>query len=407
MEARRAFMSTQRMKSTEGIWIDSIPYHAMIGECMYQMGDLTGALQQYTTALQVFLQHPDWLVRISIPDVLKPSNRVGRSAPTWGTSSRPVRVADIPDRLGTQMGNSDRTNSQAMRHGGVIRRRYVAMVDAKEIVRCTALAIRRRQEILGPNAQYDSLTDDLITQLSRRPAPPANWSQAWISVQLGLAYASKGKVAEATNELNKSLLAAGMDHNLTSTALLELGKLAFHAQDYAAAGTYFFEATYSAAMMAGQDFTQFEIVAEAFRWGTISHVMTEPGTFSKPLAAAVDWARRGHRIVEGSLQLTAAENWAAINEPKRAQAHVERAQQVMRRRECSKGELGAATPVRDRSDQPPVGRLAGGCHRVGQCVGVSAQGVSPHVPDSFRRSPVHFRDRNHASSKPPVRDGTA
>ncbi len=67
-------------------------------------------------------------------------------------------------------------------------------------------------------------------------------------MQLGLAYAAKGKNTEAVNELKQSLLVAGMDHNLTSTALLELGKLAFRASDFPSASTYFLEATYSAAL---------------------------------------------------------------------------------------------------------------------------------------------------------------
>ncbi|MHB8862763.1 MAG: hypothetical protein ACYC6N_10180, partial [Pirellulaceae bacterium] len=50
--ARRLFESSSRIKSTEGVWIDSIPYHTMIGECMYQMGNLAGALDQYSAALQ-------------------------------------------------------------------------------------------------------------------------------------------------------------------------------------------------------------------------------------------------------------------------------------------------------------------------------------------------------------------
>ena len=62
VSAAKLFESAPRIKSTEGVWIDSIPYHAMIGECKYQMGDLAGALEQYSAALQVFLRYPDWLL---------------------------------------------------------------------------------------------------------------------------------------------------------------------------------------------------------------------------------------------------------------------------------------------------------------------------------------------------------
>ncbi len=341
MSAGREFSAVPRLKSVEGIWIDSIPYHAMIGECMYQMGDLTGALQQYTTALQVSLQYPDWLLRINVPDTLKPSSRTPRHPPSWGATSRAVRVASIPNHMGIRMGNTDAENARVVQQGGVVSAPYISLVDAGEIVRCTVLAIRRRAEILGPASEYDTLTNDLVTALSRRPAPPNNWSQAWISAELGLAYAAKGKDTEAVAELQKSLLVAGMDHGLTSTSLLELGKMAYRAGDYATAGTYFFEATFSAALLAEDDFTQYQVLAEAFRWGMVVHLITGKGTFSPPLGMAVDWSKNGPRILEASILLSAAENLAAINDTSRAQAHLDRVTQVMRRRECSNGELGA------------------------------------------------------------------
>ncbi|MFO7902923.1 MAG: CHAT domain-containing protein [Planctomycetota bacterium] len=342
VEASRAFESTPYFKSSRGVWIDSIAYHTMIGECLYHMGKLDGALQRYNTALRVYLQYPDWLSSINIPGTLKPSARAGRHGPIWGRSSRTVRVAQIPNRMAMMMGKSDEANARAIEEGGIVQRRYMLMVDAKEIVRCTAVAIRRRAEILGPAGEYDNLTSQLITQLSRRPAPPGSWAQAWIGVHLGLAYACQGKTDEAVAELNNSLVVSGMDHNLTSTALLELGKLAFQAEDYAAAGTFFFEATHSAAMMIDEDIAQYEIVAEAFRWGMISHLLTRPESMSEPLLAALEWADNERQtVVEASLLLSAAENAAALNAPGRARPYLERAGQVMRRRECLNGELGA------------------------------------------------------------------
>ncbi len=339
--ARRDFAAVTRLRSTEGIWIDSIPYHTMIGECMYQMGDLAGALQQYTTALQIGLKNQNWLLALNLPDVITPSNRTTRHPPVWGASARTVRVANIPDQIPMRMGKSDEENYQVLRGGGVFSSQYIAMVDAKEIARCTALAIRRRGEILGPAAEYDTLYNDLVTSLLLRPAPPNHWAQAWISTQLGLVYAAKGKVTEAAGELQKSLLAAGMDHNLTSTALLELGKLAYQAGDLAAAGTYLFEATYSAALWAEQDFTQYDVLAEAFRWGMITNVASGQGALYQPLGIAVDWARNGPRTLEASLSLSAAENLASAYDPNRARAYLDRVSQILRRRECAAGELGA------------------------------------------------------------------
>jgi len=340
IEAQRAFVSSPFLKSSEGVWVDSIAYHTMIGECLYQMGDLSGALQKYSTALRVYLQYPDWLMRVRLPDTLRPAASARRRGPTWGGSTRPTQAANIPDRLSIAMGNTDEANLQALQQGGVIRSRYMITINAKEIVRCMALALRRRAEILGPAGEHDGLTSSVVTQLSRRPAPRGSWAQAWVGVQLGLAYACKGKPAEATAELQKSLLAGGMDHNLTAVALLELGKLSFQAQEYAAASTYFLEATHTAAKLGQDDVTQYEVVAEAFRWQTICQIITAPRGFSPSLGNAVEWARRGYPIVEASLALSAAENCAAMNEPSRARGYLERAAQAMRRRECLNGELG-------------------------------------------------------------------
>ncbi len=138
--AGRDFAATSRLKSAEGIWIDSIPYHAMIGECMYQMGDLSGALQQYTTALQVYLQYPDWLLAHQDPGhAVAQCADSNRHPPTWGPPSRPVRVANIPTRMAIRMGNTDDQNLQVLRQGGIFATPYFALVDAKEIVRCTVV----------------------------------------------------------------------------------------------------------------------------------------------------------------------------------------------------------------------------------------------------------------------------
>ncbi len=132
-----------------------------------------------------------------------------------------------------------------------------------------------------------------------------------------------------------------MDHNLTSTSLLELGQLAYQAGDYATAGNYFLKSTYSAAMLAEEDFTQYDVLAEAFRWAMVMHLITGKGTFSPPLGSA-RWIGPGMARVhlEASMSLSAAENWAAINDANRARGQSGPSHAGLRRRECTNGELG-------------------------------------------------------------------
>ena len=324
------------------MYIDSIPYHAMIGECKYQMGDLAGALEQYSAALQVFLRYPDWLMLLEYSKTVTPSNSVVRNPPTWGTPTRPMRVARVPERLPVRTGNTPAQNELALRQGGVLANDTRVMIDAKEIVRCTVLALRRRAEILGPTGEHDALTNQLVTVLSKRLAPPNHWSQVWISLELGLANVAKGKAADAANELRQSLAMGGMDHHLTSTALLELGKLAFRAGDFAAAGTFFLESTYSGALLSGDDYTQYEVMAESFRWAMVTHWVMGKQEFFPPLAMANEWAQRSQvPVLEASVALSAAENYAAIGDAVHGSAMLELAAASMRRRECSQGELGA------------------------------------------------------------------
>ena len=303
--AGKVFNAAPRLTAPGQVWIDSVAYHTMIGECHYHMGNLKLALEQYTAALTAFAANSDWLVRIEFPASLSPDSRAVRKPPTWGPGQRPIRPARIPDSIGSRQGQSDAQNLRALREGGVVMQEKIVRVNVKEIVRCTALAIRRRAEIMGPTSRHDPLLTQVISTLSARPAPPRHWAQAWISAQLGLAYSAAGRKEEAVAELNKSLLAGGMDHMLTSTSLLELGKLAFESQEYQAAATYFLESSLSAAVLANQDPTQYDIIAEALRWGMITHVVTGQKGIYPPLLPASVWARREPRSMQTWILL----NW--------------------------------------------------------------------------------------------------
>ena len=46
-------------------WVDSICYHAMLGETLYQWGRLPDALEQFDLACTLYLQYPSWLLRVN------------------------------------------------------------------------------------------------------------------------------------------------------------------------------------------------------------------------------------------------------------------------------------------------------------------------------------------------------
>ena len=107
--------------------------------------------------------------------------------------------------------------------------------------------MRRRRELLGPAGPHDTLANELVAVLSRRPGVPNHWSEAWIDLQLGMAYAGAGRDPQAKTVLERAIVAGGeYDHPLTGMVLLELGRIALSGGDFVTAARYFDEATYAA-----------------------------------------------------------------------------------------------------------------------------------------------------------------
>jgi hypothetical protein len=209
-------------------------------------------------------------------------------------------------------------------------------VYVSEIVRCTALAMSRRRELLGPTCEHDPLTAQLVDAFSRRPGPPNHWAQCWIELQLGLAYASANKLPQAINELTKSLLAQDRyDHPLTCVALLELGRLAMEQGKYEIAVNYFHDASVSAA-----HFDLYVVMEEAFRLGAEAHLMSGQQGVYRPLAPAIA-ATQKVRLLQVSLMTSLAEHLLAAGELPEASQAIGQAKSTIGRREMGQGTIGA------------------------------------------------------------------
>jgi hypothetical protein len=316
-----------------GPWIDAICYHAMIGEASYQMGNLADALDEYTAALKLFLAHRDWMLRIDFPPGIDPELNLKTNI-TWGKSSRTTTLGHFQPRYSSFTGNA--ANSPALITGGVVANPALYPVYASEIVRCTSLALSRRRDLMGPVCEHDVLTGQLVEALARNPGPPNHWSQCWIQLELGLAYAGANRLPQAIAELQKSLLAAGQyDHPLTCVALLELGRLAFEQAKYEAAVTYFHEATISAAY-----FERYDVMEEAFRFGAEAHfAATQKGGYA-PLAPAAASHQR-NRFLQASLLTSLAEQLATNGEMTAAANAVTQARATVGRHEMNGGFIGS------------------------------------------------------------------
>ena len=365
-DAARGFRSAARagIRSTEGLWVDSICYHTMIGECFYQMGDNAKALEQYDFALKLAVFHINWMLRIEFPDLIEPSASTVQATINWGVKQRPTRLGRILDVMYSLQGRMD---NQAVleRTGGPVMVPELYPLNVKEIVRCTALAIYRRHQIMGPLCQYDPFTSQLVAALARRPTRPNHWSQGWISCQLGLAYAAAGKTEQAVSELTKSLALAGQyDHDLTALGLLKLGELAFGQGQYTNAASLFLESTFAAAA-----FDQFHLMREAFRWGLVTHFVSGQKGVYPPLERASAWARRDSRALQAWLMLLLAENYAAIGNTAQATRALTQVRQATGTRDMRDGELGAYFNYQTAVVDFQGGNLTGGTKALSLAMG--------------------------------------
>ncbi len=321
----------------DGRWIDAICYHTMAGECFYQMGRLGEALDQYEAALHLYIKFKDWMLRVQFPDsIAEDSGSSVRGRITFGPSARASKLGRFPDKLSILMGRLD--NDQiVLQGGGVVSPPEFRPVKVDEILRCTALAIRRRGEIMGPACKHDPFTGEIVDAASRLAAPPNHWSQAWAEALLGFAYAAADRPTEAAASLQRSLLVERQfDHPLTGDALYELGKIAFQQGKYETAKQFFHESTLSAAQ-----FDHFDVMEEAFRQGAITHMVTGQKGIYPPLVEAAAWADRRSRPLQTSLLLLAAECSAAHSATNDAAAFLAEVEQAMGRGQMLDSAIGA------------------------------------------------------------------
>ncbi len=337
-DALRIFEASLRsgMRSTEGRWVDSISYYTMIGECHYHLGDFAKALENYEAAIKLAVIHNNWMLRVEFPAAVEPSASGVRTTINWGKSRRPTAIGRIPDRMGTFQGQTTAENMQAIQSGGIFASPEILPLNVKEIVRSTAVAIRRRSELMGPVCRHDPLTGQLLSALGSRPTLPNHWSQAWISCLLGLAYQSAGKWEQAATELNRSLVVGGQfDHELTALALLELGNLAFAQGQHKTAAEYYSEATYTAAA-----FDQYDLLAEAFYGGMLTHLIAGNPGLHTPLVPGAAWAQRHSRATQAKLLLSVAESALGGGDAAQAATALNQARQAIGNRDMRNSRIG-------------------------------------------------------------------
>ena len=328
------------IKAGTARWIDSICYETMCGECYYQMGAFPKALGHYTAALEIYLANANWMVAVQFPAIMVDPGL--HRPPPWAARPPQGRFGQFPTTMLIGQGQID--NTAAVVQGGVVQQAVLFPIEPAEIVRTTALAIRRRAQLLGPMSAHDPLFENLVVALSRRPGPPNHWSEAWINLELGVALAAAGREVQAVSTLQRATIAAGeYMHPLSSIAHLELGRLAAARGDYVLASQHFEEATYTAYYFLDSGrYPDAGVLEEAFRCGAVVHLMTNRKGMYPPLAPALQWAG-GTRLrqLQVSLMLLAAENQAVFGQTVAAAQMLDKAGVQIARRTMGAGRIGA------------------------------------------------------------------
>jgi hypothetical protein len=355
-EAISGFQSCVRgsVKNGQSYWIDSICYQTMLGECYYQMGQMPMALDHYNRALGLASSFSEWMIPVHFTATITQRSAPSTSPVPWGPTTRQSLLGNFPDTVLIRQGNVD--NSAVIQRGGIVQQAIEFPINPQEIVRCTCLALLRRRDLLGPMAPHDSLSKSMVAVLSKRPVQPNHWSEAWIDVQLGCAFAALGNDSQAKPLLEKSLITGGQyDHPMTSIALLELGRIALSGGDYNLSSRYFFESSVSA-----YNFYDPLVCEEALRRGALVHVLSNrPGTYA-PLSRAADWALKDMRHLRVSLIASAAEIECLLDRPKAAQTMLDNARAVTARSDLPKSRIGARLSFAQALAAYQMGNVAGG-----------------------------------------------
>jgi hypothetical protein len=300
---------TQRgVRAGQVRWIDAICHHAMLGEVLYHQGRNADALANFDQACQVLLTYPNWLLQVRFQQPPRPDPNRLRRAPPWGQSGRQFAFGQFSETEQVLIGDPT-LGEDDIRRGGALAVPMFWRVNVIEVVRMSALAIRRRNELLGPLAKHDPITRELSDVFSRgNLSPPNHWSGAWVDLLRGLTQAGIGKLDEADMLLGRSLVIDGrFDHPLTCVALYEQGRLALVRGDAARASQLLAEADFSAYY-----FENWDVLTESALFGWINHLSSGGAGLYPPLEAIAAWAqvnRLNHIAVKLRLAQTESLLW--------------------------------------------------------------------------------------------------
>ena len=292
-------------------WIDSIASSALLGECLFEAGRYREAVGRYEESLVLSAAQANWLLSVRFPPQPPQPLRRPRVA-TWGRSERNAQPSIVPDTTTIRQQGAD--PQDVLQRGGVLASTYDRTIRPQEVMRSLVIALYRMGSLLGELGRENSPLDAAARSLSRRPAPPQHYSQAWIDIALGTALWAQGKADQAQPLLTRGLFVGNqLDHPLTAWGLIVLGRMALDADQAPQAAKLFEEATYTAA-----DYGDMRALEEAFQLAWTAHRMAGTPGVAPSISAAADWARGGPPVLRARLLAMQAESFAVAGNPRAA-----------------------------------------------------------------------------------------
>jgi hypothetical protein len=287
----QALAQSRQVNGERGI--DSIPPLVMMGECLLSQGDIGAALDKYEAALAISIQCAEWTSLINNP---APNERVesrGKEV-TWGAAnSRNATNLSYSDPWSIALGSTDFLLERQSNKGVVGK---LVPIDATEVLRCQAIALRRRTQLMGILVEHNPVTP-LLTKVFTVPNAPQMHEllRVGLSICSSLANSPSSNRSTTAIALKKNLtLSSGHDHALTSIALLSLADMAIDSNEMLSAEEFALEASLSAAKA-----EQAEHVDEALElWSMCSFQNQKDGiAIGKTLTQTAKWASVRSRLV--------------------------------------------------------------------------------------------------------------
>lgn len=300
----RSASSGFKIGTTQGtkLWVDAVCSYTMMGECYYQIGNYDLAIENYRSALDVYLANQGWLQRVTFPATLqKDESAIQQAKINWGTTTRTGAIASVRPM---QVLFGDRNPLNNLQNGGAIVRPEHRIVDVKEILKCTALAMARRRELMGPLTKHAPYTRSLATAAESANLANHPYSQAWTQLIHGISLAANYEFEKAERLLQSSAQAKGFDHPLTPLAIFELANVHTQQGKLKTARALYQEASFSAAI-----FQQWDILSQSFERGFLVHLYLGDQTEYRPLSLILqgDLFRKLPDTVRCNLLLMGAE----------------------------------------------------------------------------------------------------